>query len=85
MHYITSADNELDNDEDSNPTVGLNNRRGNYLSISTAIDFDSRLSIGCAGALLAYISRHKAASCFPDGIVPLGINRIENFNLDDFM
>ena len=47
--------------------MGFTERQGKLLSLSAAIDLDSRLTVGCAGAVLAYVARHKAMESLPGG------------------
>ncbi|KAL6718082.1 chaperone ATPase hsp78 [Lecanora helva] len=68
--------------------VGFNSRQGQFLRLSVLIDMESRLTVGCAGALLTYIGRRKAVE-YPtkkgSGITLFHISNIESFNLQDTM
>ena len=63
-------------------------RHGRYLSISAAIDFESQLSIGCAGAVLAYIARHKKEhqllGC-ERATLEMHVSQVQMFRIDSFM
>ncbi|PSR81614.1 putative MSH5 protein [Coniella lustricola] len=51
------------------PAIGHapgNNGYGSRLQFATFVNLDSRLSIGCAGAVLSDIQRRRAAACLPN-------------------
>ena len=88
MIFVTSADNGLREANDSPQHLHCFARNEEYLSISASIDFESRSSVGCAGAILAYISRHRSAQRMPadEGAYSTHIvSRVEMFRLDKFM
>ena len=66
-----------------------NIHRGRLLRLAGWIDLESRLSIGCAGAVLAYMQRRKSAGYLPgdvDGInMIFRIASMEMFSLRDTM
>ena len=68
--------------------AGYTSRQGQLLRLSASIDMESRLTIGCAGALLTYLARRKAVEHLPDDINannPIHISRLEMFTLRDTM
>lgn len=44
---------------------GYTRHQGKLLMLNTKIDIESRLTIGCAGALIAYLQRRKAVGYLP--------------------
>ena len=62
---MTPGDDGTYQGEDGYGNVGFVARQGRLLKVSAAIDLESRLTVGCAGAVLAYIARHKAAYQLP--------------------
>ncbi len=68
--------------------IGYTGRQGKLLRLSTWIDVESRLSVGCAGALLTYIGRRKAVEYLPgneDTSTSFRISTIEMFSLRGMM
>jgi DNA mismatch repair protein MSH5 len=57
----TTYDDELDHDN-----FGSTNRQGKLLRLSSWIDFESRIGIGCMGAVLTHLQRRRAADYLPD-------------------
>ena len=67
---------------------GFSHRQGNLLQLSSVVDLESRLSIGCAGALLSYIQRRRAVIHLPGdagAVNTFKIASIEMFNLNGVM
>lgn len=67
---------------------GFTGRQGKLLRLSAWIDMESRLTVGCAGALLTYVGRRKAVECLPNtGAVStsFGISSVEMFSLQGMM
>ena len=56
---------ETQNDTSSDAEPGFSNHQGNLLQLSTQLDLESRMSIGCAGAVLAYLNRRRALLYLP--------------------
>jgi len=67
--------------------AGFTGRQGNLLRLSAWIDMDSRLTIGCAGALLTYVGRRKVAQDLPNdtAVGTFIIASVEMFNLASMM
>ncbi len=86
--FLTPGENEgYEDDEDGNK-LGLTNRQGKVLKLSSLVDMDSRLSIGCAGAVLTYIGRRKAVEYLPAGVnanSSFRISTVETFSIKDTM
>ncbi|KAI9699119.1 MAG: MutS protein msh5 [Candelina mexicana] len=68
--------------------VGFAGRQGKLLRLSGWIDVESRLTVGCAGALLTYLQRRRAVGFLPgEPAANLGfrITTIEMFSLKGMM
>ena len=68
--------------------AGFTSRRGRLLRLSGWINMESRLSVGCAGAVLTYLSRRRAAEFLPgdaNARDAFQISTIETFGLNDTM
>ncbi|KAG8533403.1 uncharacterized protein KY384_002186 [Bacidia gigantensis] len=75
-------------DHDAGEGLGLVQAQGQLLKISATIDMDSRLSVGCAGAVLAYIGRHKAMHQLPGDTSAshiLRVGKVEMFGVENMM
>ncbi len=72
-------------DEDLPPDeLGLTNRRGKLLQISAWLDLDSKLSIGCIGAVLAHLQRKRSARYSPNdpgASQAFRVDRLEMFSI----
>ncbi|TVY20089.1 MutS protein-like [Lachnellula arida] len=67
---------------------GGTGRQGRLMRLAGWIDLDSCLTVGCAGALLSYISRRKNIDYLPNdeaALVAFRIHTIEMFTLSDQM
>ena len=76
--------NDTFGDYDDGNEVGCTSRQGRLLRLSAWIDMESRLTVGCAGALLTYIGRRKAVEYLPndaDAVDSFRISTIEMFSL----
>ncbi|XXG99069.1 hypothetical protein Hte_005403 [Hypoxylon texense] len=65
-----------------------NSRQARLMRLGTSINLDSRLTIGCAGAVLGDIQRRKTAHYLPndpDALVAFRIRSVEMFALFDSM
>ncbi|EXJ88115.1 hypothetical protein A1O1_05043 [Capronia coronata CBS 617.96] len=76
-------------DEELQPDqLGLTSRRGKLLQISSWLDLNNRLSIGCAGAILGYLQRRRPAQDLPygpDANPTWCVRRLEMFHLKGTM
>ena len=67
---------------------GYTRHRGKLLRLTTKIDIESRLTIGCAGALIAYLQRRKAVGYLPGDLESnsaFRISAIAAFSLSGIM
>ncbi|EXJ86901.1 hypothetical protein A1O3_03855 [Capronia epimyces CBS 606.96] len=72
-------------DEDFQPEeLGLTKRRGKLLQISSWLDLNNKVSIGCAGAIIGYLQRKRSARYQPRDPAANSVFRVvklEMFNL----
>ncbi|KAI1744377.1 putative MSH5 protein [Xylaria scruposa] len=85
MLYTTVVDDatlEADNHQN------LGSRQGQLMRLATSIDLDSRLTIGCAGAVLNDIQRRRTTQYLPndpDALVAFRVRSVEMFSLFNSM
>lgn len=68
--------------------MGYSGRKGKLLHLSSMVDLESRLSVGCAGAVLTCLQRRKAVTHLisaDDTQSMFEISAILMFNLDETM
>ena len=84
---ITPGDNNAYDYEDHDGD-GNNGQYGRLLRLSSNVNLESRVTVGCCGAVLAYLSRRKSVQFLPgDAAADLvfRVSSIEMFNLKDTM
>ncbi|KAI1373621.1 muts domain V-domain-containing protein [Hypoxylon crocopeplum] len=84
--YTSVADDVVDENADWGGHE--NSRQGRLMRLGTSINLDSRLTIGCAGAVLGDLQRRKTVHYLPndpDALVAFRIRSIEMFALFDSM
>ena len=86
---VTPGDNNNTHDEFENQyESGSSGRYEQLLRLSGRVDLDSRLTIGCCGAALAYLGRRKTVEFLPgDTAADLAyrVSSIEMFSLNNTM
>ena len=88
LAFITPGGTESYDSREGNSALGFNGRQGKLLGVSATIDMDSRLTVGCAGAVLAHIGRHRMMDILPTGVennAKLGIKDLQMFSIADLM
>lgn len=68
--------------------AGFTGRQGQLLRLSGWIDVESRVTVGCAGAVLTYLQRRKAVQFLPgdiDSELAYRVSTIEMFSLNGMM
>ena len=88
VSFITPGDKDPSDDYGDGTGAGYTGRQGQLLRLSALIDMESRLTIGCAGALLTYVARRKAVESGPENVNTnhsFCISALEMFNLKDTM
>ena len=89
LAFIIPGDIESYGDNNNNSDdKGYVGRQGKLLRLSGMVDIESRLTIGCAGAVLTYLQRRKAADYLPgdvDANLAFRVSAVEMFGLGDYM
>lgn len=88
VSFVTPGDDDPYDDYSGGTDAGYTGRRGELLRLSASIDMESRLAIGCAGALLTYLARRRAVEHNPDDINTNNsfyISTLEMFTMKDTM
>lgn len=86
--FITPGDADSYDDYGDGSGAGFVGRQGQLLRLSGWIDVESRLTVGCAGAVLTYLQRRKAVQYLPgdiDSELAYRISTIEMFSLSGMM
>ena len=68
--------------------IGTTNRQGRLLRMSACIDMESRISIGCLGAIITWIQRKRASEYLkddPSGELAYRVMEVKMFSLKDTM
>jgi len=88
VSFLTPGDTDAYDDQNGGNDTGYTGRQGTLLRLSGKIDIESRLTIGCAGAVLTYLQRRKAVYYLPgdtDANLAFRILTVEMFSLGGFM
>ena len=88
VSFITPGDSDLYENYGDGTGAGYIGRQGQLLRLSASINMESRLTIGCAGALLTYVARRKAVQYLPhdvDADNSFRVSAIEMFSLKGIM
>ncbi len=88
VSFITPGDDDAYDGHGNGTEAGYTDRQGQLLRLSASIDMGSRMTIGCAGALLTYVARRKAVEYVPDDVYAKNsfrISALEVFSLQDTM
>ena len=86
--FITPGNANNYEGHDNRYEAGFTGYQGNLLRLAAKVDIESRLSVGCAGAVLSYLARRKAVEYLPgdaDANLAFRVSIIESFSLDDTM
>ncbi|KAH9891518.1 muts domain V-domain-containing protein [Xylariomycetidae sp. FL2044] len=84
--YTSVVDDTIEEDGGNDGRVG--SKQGRLMRLGASVNLDSRLTIGCAGAVLGDIQRRKTAQYLPndpDALVTFRIRTVESFSLFDSM
>ncbi len=88
LSFITPGNTDAYDDQGTGNDAGYTGRQGILLRLSGKIDMESRLTVGCAGAVLTYLQRRKAVEYLPgdaDANQAFRISTVEMFSLGGFM
>ncbi len=86
--FLVPGDASTYDDEQDHEDLGFTNRRGKLLRVSSWIDFESRVSVGCVGAILTHLQRRRAADYLPadrDAQGAFRVRSLEMFTLQHTM
>ena len=86
--FIVPGDVVAHEDDYLGGDMGFTGRQGQLLRLSGWINMESRLTVGCAGAVLSYLQRRRATSFLPGDHAAAALFRvatIEMFSLKDSM
>ena len=88
VSFVTPGyDDEYSIYEDGN-AAGFSRRQSKLMRLSAWVDMESRLTVGCAGALLTYLGRKKAVEHLPSDVpvvTSFHISTVEVFSLQGVM
>ncbi|KAL9589019.1 MAG: hypothetical protein Q9203_002186 [Teloschistes exilis] len=82
--FVTSGDAESYQEYEDGHEPGHNGHHGKLLELAGHIDLESRLTVGCAGAVLTYLQRKKAVVYLPgdaEANLAFRLSAVETFNL----
>lgn len=85
ISFLAPGDTETYGEYPDGDEPGYTRHQGKLLKLSAKIDMESRLAIGCAGAVISYLQRRKALEHLPgdtDSNLAFRISTIGTFNLD---
>lgn len=86
--FLVPGDASTYEDEQDHENLGSTNRQGKLLRLSSCIDFESRIGVGCMGAILTYLQRRRAADYLPedpDAQWAFRVRTLDMFSLRDTM
>ena len=86
--FITPEDIGSYGSHDTGDDMGYTGRQEKLLRLSSKVDIESRLTVGCAGAVLTYLQRRKTTDFLPGDIAAnseFRITAVEMFSLKEFM
>ncbi|KAI4092728.1 MAG: hypothetical protein L6R37_007534 [Teloschistes peruensis] len=86
--FVTPGDAESYQEYEGGHEPGHNGHHGKLLRLAGHIDFESRLTAGCAGAVLTYLQRKKAVVYLPgdaEANLAFRVSAVETFNLTGVM
>ncbi|KAG9520158.1 hypothetical protein KCU93_g7807, partial [Aureobasidium melanogenum] len=69
------------NEEHIAGDAAIESRQGQLLRLAGWIDVDSKVTVGCAGAILAYIHRKRAATFLPGDVAAQAMHRISTIEM----
>ncbi|KAI4752933.1 hypothetical protein E4T52_14463 [Aureobasidium sp. EXF-3400] len=69
------------NEEHIAGDAAVESRQGQFLRLAGWIDVDSKVTVGCAGAILTYIHRKRAATFLPGDVAAQAMHRISTIEM----
>ncbi|KAL9585794.1 MAG: hypothetical protein Q9212_001307 [Teloschistes hypoglaucus] len=86
--FVTPGDADSYQEYEGGHEPGHNGHQGKLLRLAGHIDLESRLTVGCAGAVLTYLQRKKAVVYLPgdaEADLAFHVSAVETFNLTGVM
>ena len=75
--FVTPGDVAAETDEpELSAETPLANQQGQLLRLAGWVDIESRVTVGCAGAVLAYIQRRRSATFLPGDVAAQSMHRV---------
>ena len=78
---ITPGNNSTYNDYEDPQEAGNSGHFGKLLRLSGRVNLESRLTVGCCGAVLTYLSRRKAVQFLPGDTASNMVFRVSNIEM----
>jgi DNA mismatch repair protein MSH5 len=88
MKFLTPGESLTYDDREEQDEFGSTSRQGKLLRISGWINLDSKVSVGCVGAVLTYLQRKRSAEFLqddPDARHAYRITSMEMFSMEGTM
>ncbi|KAM3071187.1 hypothetical protein ACMFMF_007662 [Clarireedia jacksonii] len=88
MVFTTPADDLIGGHSHDREGSNNNGQQGRQMRMAGWIDLESRLSVGCAGAVLSYLGRRKSIDYLPndeEALIAFRLRTIQMFSLSDMM
>jgi DNA mismatch repair protein MSH5 len=79
--YLVPGDASTYEDEQDHENFGCTNRQGKLLRLSSWIDFENRIGVGCMGAILTHLQRRRAAHYLPDDPDAQWVSRVRSLEM----
>ncbi|KAK4543724.1 hypothetical protein LTR36_005369 [Oleoguttula mirabilis] len=86
--FVVPGDLVTEQDDYNNPDASFAGRQGQLLRLSGWINIESRITVGCAGAVLSYLQRRRATAYLPGDQASAAMFRVatvEMFSLSGSM
>lgn len=79
--FLVPGDPSTYEDERDHENFGSTNRQGKLLRLSSWIDFENRVGVGCMGAVLTHLQRRRAVNYLPDDPDAQWAFRVRNLDM----
>lgn len=88
VKYLVPGDDETYDETTYQDEIGFSNERGQVLHLSSMINLEAKISVGCAGAIVSYLQRRGITHRMSNTMVAEDVNRVlklEMFSLGNHM
>ena len=88
VRFLVPADSAGDDESIVPQDMGFTTKKAKLLQLSSRLDLSNKISVGCAGVVLAYLQRRRSGEYLPDDSAASYIWRvakIEMFSLKETM